>query len=101
MDKQPPSLQQITPTVALPSADLITYRFDQMDKSMASLNTKMDLLTNNFITRKEADLLIKQGEETWKDIDKRLDRMQNFTNAIIVAVIGAVVMSASAVLIHR
>jgi hypothetical protein len=102
MDQQnSPQVQGVTPTVALPSADLITYRFDQIDKSMSAMNVKLDLLTNNFITRKEADLLVKQGDEVAKEMSKRIDKMQTFSNAIIVAVIGALTMSIASVLIHR
>lgn len=41
-------------TVPLPSADLITYRFDNIDTQLKHFETKIDTITNAFLPREEA-----------------------------------------------
>lgn len=91
----------VTPTVALPSADLIVYRFDSMDKQMANLSAKMDAVASTFLTKEEAALMRQEREDKLNALAKRIDKMQSFAYGIAVAVIGALTMSIASVLIHR
>lgn len=62
----------------MPSADLVTFRFDTIDKEMISLHTKLDGLTVNFATKEEVGL-----------IQKRLDNYTWYWRAIITAIFVA------------
>lgn len=67
-----------TTPVPMPSADLVTFRFDQIDKEMTSLHTKLDGLTVNFATKDEVSI-----------INKRLDNYTWYWRAIVTAVLTA------------
>lgn len=41
------------PSVSMPSADLINFRFDQNDRKTDSLSRKLDKLTIHFATKEE------------------------------------------------
>lgn len=76
-----------TTQVAMPSADLVTFRFDTIDKEMISLHTKLDGLTVNFATRDEVAA-----------IQKRLDSYTWYWRAIVVAVLTAMATAVAALL---
>lgn len=57
----------------MPSADLINYRFDNIEKIQKSTNDKLDMLTNNFLTREEAQTLTQERDAKIADIQRQLD----------------------------
>lgn len=56
----------VQPTVAMPSADLITFRFDQTDKNIAALDRKIDSYAGTFVTKEELESIKQQlSNYTW------------------------------------
>lgn len=55
----------IVTSIPLPSADLITYRFDQTDKKFDDLNLKLDKLTNNFASKEELQYVKEEADKTF------------------------------------
>lgn len=49
------STDGVTGVVPLPSADLIKYRFDHLDKTLEMLSGKMDLMSAAYVPRTEVD----------------------------------------------
>jgi tetrahydromethanopterin S-methyltransferase subunit B len=62
-----PDMQNVMASVPLPSADLITYRFDQIDTALGKLDEKMEKMTNTHVTRAE---FITSVDEITKHFDK-------------------------------
>lgn len=55
---------EIVPSVNMPSADLINFRFDQNDKKTDELGSKLDNLIHNFASKEELDD-VKRRMDTW------------------------------------
>lgn len=81
MADKPP---QVQPTISMPSADLITYRFDQTDKKVEELKLLVTTMTATFATNERV------GE-----LEKRLDNYTWYWRAVfsglIIALSGLVV----------
>lgn len=77
-----------TPTIPLPSADLINYRFDQADKRFEEMNRKLDTLlfqNSQFITEDKVQTMI---DFTLKPINHTLD---SYRRAITLTISGILV----------
>jgi len=46
-------IDSVVSSVPLPSADLIIYRFDQIDAQLEATNRKLDFMTNAFMTKED------------------------------------------------
>lgn len=60
-----------TTAVVVPSADLITYRFDQLDTAVASLNDKVDKMSYAYVPKEEYVLLTRQVADLQKSHDNQ------------------------------
>jgi hypothetical protein len=47
------NVKEVVASIPLPSADLIIYRFDQIDAQLQATNTKLDRMTTSFVTKEE------------------------------------------------
>lgn len=92
--------QAVVPSVQMPSADLINYRFDQNDKNVKELkdesaknfedlNGKLDTLTNTFATKEELKVVDDVHKAEVAAINKRLDNFVWYWRALIIAVFTA------------
>lgn len=64
MKEQEPT--HVQPTISMPSSDLITYRFDQTDKKLDSLDKKFDAQSAIFATKEELGSINKRLDNyTW------------------------------------
>lgn len=79
-----------TTPVPMPSADLVTFRFDQMDKEMSSLHSKLDNLTINFATKEE-----------FATVQRQMDNWRWYLRAMVVAVFTALSTAIGSLLINR
>lgn len=52
IESQPITVQ---PTVQVPSADLISFRFDRLDEQIGKLDSKVDRMANSYVPRAELD----------------------------------------------
>lgn len=105
--KQPSdTIPRVVPTVPMPSADLINFRFDQQDKSIKelkadnkqnfdALSNKLDMLTNTFITKEEARVLKEERDAKFREIDKKFSSYQWYWRAAVVAILSAISMAAA------
>lgn len=66
----------VVPAVALPSADLIIYRFDSLDAQLKATNTKLDGMNNSFLTKEEAANLKAERMAQMKILDMRLETLE-------------------------
>lgn len=80
---------RIVPSVQMPSADLINFRFDQNDKNVAELKEMVGGLTNNFLTKDEAQMLKEERDAAISSVNQRLDNFVWYWRALIVAVLTA------------
>lgn len=71
-DKAP----QVQPTISMPSADLITYRFDQTDKKVEELKLLVTTMTTTFATNERVN-----------DLEKRLDNYSWYWRAVFTGLI--------------
>jgi len=80
-----------TATVPLPSADLITYRFDQTDKKFEELFVRLDSLSKNFVTKEEFEAVKRSvdvlNEDRQRGIGKSISRKELWTSVGTVAVL--------------
>lgn len=96
-DKTP----RIVPAVQMPSADLINFRFDQNDKNVAELKDMVGKLTNNFITKEEAQMLKEERDTAIAAVNKRLDNWQWYWRTIISGVVLALATAIAAIVIKK
>jgi hypothetical protein len=77
------------PLTAVPllSADLVKYRFDQIDGKMDKFDRKLDDLANNYYTKEEVNFLIDKNTVKTQDVAKQLETMRWYWRTIVAAVI--------------
>lgn len=56
----------IVPSVSMPSADLINFRFDQNDKKLDGITVQIDSLINGLATKEELTDLKEESAEEYK-----------------------------------
>lgn len=96
-----PLTTNAVPTIPLPSADLIVYRFDQTDRRMDGLNLKVDDGFNSLGSKLDNMVHIFATKEELNEITKRLDNWQWYWRALISAVLIALATSIVSVIIVR
>lgn len=84
------SSPRVQPTISMPSADLITYRFDQTDKKLEDLKTQMTNMSNAFATKEELAA-----------VDKRIDNWVWYFRALLIAVFGALFTAIAGLVFKR
>lgn len=61
-----PEPTHVQPTISMPSADLINFRFDQTDKNIATLDRKVVALTSTYATKEELSSVTRRLDNyTW------------------------------------
>lgn len=61
-----PEPTHVQPTISMPSADLINFRFDQTDKNIALLDKKVVALTSTYATKEELSFITRRLDNyTW------------------------------------
>lgn len=71
-----PETTHVQPTISMPSADLINFRFDQTDKNIAALDKKVVDLTSTYASKEELSI-----------ISKRLDNYTWYWRAVFTAIL--------------
>lgn len=79
----------------MPSADLITFRFDQTDKNIQDLNDKLDNIVSGFVTEKELLEVRTQATEEHKAIWQAINSMKSNAKWAIGTIILAISALAS------
>lgn len=74
----------VVPSVQMPSADLINYRFDQTDKNIAALTELVTSLTATFATKEELGVLVRR-------VDNFVWYWRALVTALLLALAGAIV----------
>lgn len=85
-EKLPP----VTPVVGMPSADLITYRFDMTDKNIESLRQEVRTMGANFATKEELSV-----------VSKRIDNWVWFGRVITIAAVTALATAIGALIVRK
>lgn len=95
----------------MPSADLLNYRFDQVDQNFKEVKEQLAALVSNFITKEEAQMLkderdakiealrIEHGNAL-KALTDRLDTQRWYWRAIVTAVLFALAASLGSLFIR-
>lgn len=92
---------EVVPSVQMPSADLINFRFDQTDRQFDELKNTLTKLTNNFVTREEAQALREERDGRIAEITRRLDSYRWYMRSIISAVLLALFTATASLLLHK
>lgn len=72
----PSKKTEVIPTVQMPSADLINFRFDQTDKGMSELKDMISALAGTFVTKEE-----------FQDVNRRLDSYTWYWRTIFTSIL--------------
>lgn len=67
---------EIVQAVTMPSADLISFRFDQNDKKTDELGKKLDILTTNFASKEEI-----------AEVNRRLDNWTKYGWSVFITML--------------
>jgi hypothetical protein len=92
---------QIPASVTVPSADLISYRFDIADKKFDEMSDKLDTLlvqNSHFLTDRQVKSLV---SETMRPFQDRLDSYRWYIRAAFSAAIVSFLSTLGVILIHR
>jgi len=74
------NVDTVVASVPLPSADLIIYRFDQIDAQLEATNIKLDHMANSFATREEVANLRSERMAQLKVLENRIDVLVTTTD---------------------
>lgn len=83
----------VVPSVQMPSADLINYRFDQLDKSNAEVKLLIASLGDTFASKEEVKAGDDAAQEKIVAINKRLDNWARVLWAVVSAALLALATS--------
>lgn len=92
---------KVVPSVQMPSADLINFRFDQNDKNVAELKEMVGKLTTNFLTKEEAQVLKDERDSAINAVNKRLDNWQWYWRALVSAALLALGTAIAGIVINK
>lgn len=67
----------------LPSADLIVYRFDQIDDQLRQTNHKLDNMTASFLTKEESAAIKLENVQRQRDFDLRLITLEKDVKSLV------------------
>lgn len=68
-------------SVPLPSADLITYRFDKIDATLDKFDKKLEAIAAAYVTRNEVEERFREVENKLEKLKESDDRQQGTIDA--------------------
>ncbi len=74
---------KVVASVPLPSADLIIYRFDQIDEQLRQTSDKLDNMTSSFLTKEEASAMKLESLQRSRDQDLRVVTLEKEVKELV------------------
>ncbi len=74
---------RVVASVPLPSADLIIYRFDQIDAQLAETSHKLDNMSSSFLTKEESAAIKLENVQRQRDFDLRLVTLEKDIKSLV------------------
>lgn len=94
-------IDQPVAAIPLPSADLITYRFDQTDKRFDELNETLKDFAGTFMTKEEIMSLKAQHDKDISDIWDKFADLRWYWRVLFSSALLAVATAVAALMIRR
>lgn len=83
----------------LPSADLINFRFDQIDGSFAEIKQTLKDMTESSVPRAEIMLMKKDRDDKLSDMQTQIDNIVEDKRWLYRAIMSAVLLAAASVVL--
>ncbi len=74
---------KVVASIPLPSADLIIYRFDQIDAQLAQTSHKLDNMSSSFLTKEESAAIKLENIQRQRDFDLRLVTLEKDIKTLV------------------